>query len=118
MAMARSKIEPRGNLLCIDPVGYLDFAALLRGSHHVVTDSGGVQKEAFFHDRPCTTMRDSTEWPETLRHDWNRLTGADPKALIEAFSRTKPTIKDVDKPFGDGTAGSASARVLFQALRT
>ncbi len=57
----------------IDPVGYLDMHALLAGSVQVMTDSGGLQKEAYFHQTPCITLRDETEWVETIDCGWNRL---------------------------------------------
>lgn len=61
------------DLSVIAPVGYLDMAKLLSGAAEVYTDSGGLQKEAYFHRVPCTTLRDETEWTETVTHGWNRL---------------------------------------------
>ena len=60
-------------LKVIDPVGYLDMAKLLHHAVQVYTDSGGLQKEAYFHRVQCTTLRDETEWTETISHGWNRL---------------------------------------------
>jgi UDP-GlcNAc3NAcA epimerase len=60
-------------LRIIDPVGYLDMTALLANCRRVLTDSGGLQKEAYFHRKPCVTLRDATEWIETVETGWNRL---------------------------------------------
>jgi UDP-GlcNAc3NAcA epimerase len=71
-AASRMGVDLDG-LRVIEPVGYLDMAKLLRHSVEVYTDSGGLQKEAYFHRIPCTTLRDETEWTETITHGWNRL---------------------------------------------
>ena len=60
-------------LRVIDPVGYLDMTALLAGCRRTLTDSGGLQKESYFHRKPCVTLRDATEWMETVEAGWNRL---------------------------------------------
>ena len=72
-------------LILIDPVGYIDFVRLLDGAAKVATDSGGVQKEAFYLDTPCVTMRDETEWRETIECGWNELVGTDESAIVEAL---------------------------------
>ena len=108
-ALTKHGITPKGSLFCVDPVGYLDFAALLERSNHVITDSGGVQKEAIFAATPCTTMRDTTEWPETLEGSWNVLVDADPAALATAVSRPVPTRPAPVADFGDGQAGVQTA---------
>lgn len=71
-ALTRTGIET-APLRIIDPVGYIDMARLLDGCALVMTDSGGLQKEAYFARRPCITLRDETEWVETISHGWNRL---------------------------------------------
>jgi len=70
--MAERGIAPKG-LQLIDPVGYYDLHTLLQYCELVLTDSGGLQKEAYFHRKPCITMRDETEWVETIESGWNRL---------------------------------------------
>jgi len=68
----------------IEPIGYLEMIAYEAVCSAVLTDSGGVQKEAFFFRKPCITMRDSTEWVELVSHGWNTLTGADTGKIINA----------------------------------
>lgn len=71
-AFTRADLDTTG-LMLIDPVGPLDMQALLAGCSQVFTDSGGLQKEAYFHRKPCVTLRDTTEWTETIEAGWNRL---------------------------------------------
>jgi UDP-GlcNAc3NAcA epimerase len=71
---AASKADIKfGRIMIIEPVGYLDMIALLDACTRVLTDSGGLQKEAYFFRKPCVTMRDATEWVETVEAGWNRL---------------------------------------------
>ncbi|MEQ9336624.1 MAG: UDP-N-acetylglucosamine 2-epimerase, partial [Miltoncostaeaceae bacterium] len=92
-------------------VGYLDFTALLLGARAVVTDSGGVQKEAYFHGIPCITLRDTTEWVETVEGGFNRLTGMDAAAVTAA-------LRDLSMPaerppyYGAGDAAERIAEVV------
>ncbi len=72
------------------PVGYLDMLALQLHARMVITDSGGMQKEAYLLGTPCVTLRQETEWPETLVDDWNVLAGTDPKRIVEAATRELP----------------------------
>jgi UDP-GlcNAc3NAcA epimerase len=76
-----------------------------------VTDSGGVQKEALFFGKRCVTLRDSTEWVETVESGWNRLVGADRSAILEAIAAPAPS-GPAPSLYGDGRAGAAIARDL------
>jgi len=95
----------------LEPVGYLDMIALEANTLKLVTDSGGVQKEAYFAGVPCITMRDETEWVETVEVGWNRLTGADEGKILEAVEtfnppEHRPTI------FGEGKAAEQFVAML------
>lgn len=87
----------------IDPVGYLDMITLEAHALKLVTDSGGVQKEAYFAGVPCITMRDETEWVETVEVGWNRLTGADEGKILEAVESFAPP-EERPSIFGNGNA--------------
>lgn len=93
------------------PVGYLDFTALLIGARAVVTDSGGVQKEAYFHGVPCVTLREGTEWVETVEGGFNTLTGMDPARVRAALAGLS---MPAERPpyYGDGRAAERIAEVV------
>ena len=84
------------------PLGYLDFTALLLHAHAVLTDSGGVQKEAFLARARCVTMRDTTEWVETVESGWNVLVDLDAEQAVAALDRPLPA--EHPQPYGDGRA--------------
>lgn len=92
------------NIQVVDPVGYLDMLALEKHAFAVVTDSGGVQKEAFLLRVPCVTVRGETEWVETVALGWNRVTGAEPEKILEAV-HSLLDWRGQRAPFGDHQSG-------------
>lgn len=98
------------NVTLIEPVGYLSMLSLISHADMVLTDSGGVQREAYWLARPCITMRNETEWTETLHDNWNQLVGADTTKFVEAIGK-RPAGQPV-RPSGDGFAGHQMIRVL------
>ena len=107
-----SAAHPRVHL--IEPVGYLEMLMLLRGSRAVVTDSGGLQKEALWSGRPCITMRTTTEWTETIDAGWNVLVGNDPSRLVDAALHFRPSGVP-PAIYGDG---NAATRIVESLLRS
>ena len=107
-ALDRDGLTPGGAIRVLPPLGYLAFTALLRAARVLVTDSGGAQKEAYLHGVPCVTLRDRTEWTETVEVGWNRLVGTDPRSLRDA-------VADAERPsghpdlYGDGRAAERAA---------
>jgi len=101
------------NVRLIDPVGYLDMLALEQEAKAIVTDSGGVQKEAYLFGVPCITLREETEWTETVAHGWNVLVGADKEKTVAAVG-TVSTPDDHPPLFGDGRAAEKIVSILMQ----
>lgn len=95
----------------VKPVGYIDMLTLEWGAYRILTDSGGVQKEAFLLEVPCVTLREETEWPETVEAGWNAVVGTCCDAIIEAVGRSMPKPPQ-QNPFGDGNAAVRIAQAL------
>lgn len=113
LRLAEYGIKPGAHLHVVDPVGYLEMVWLERNCNLICTDSGGVQKEAYFFGKPCLTMRDETEWVELVDHGWNRLVGTDSARIIEG-------IREAARPdatttlYGDGN----SADMILDTLQS
>ncbi|TAE48101.1 MAG: UDP-N-acetylglucosamine 2-epimerase (non-hydrolyzing), partial [Bacteroidetes bacterium] len=107
--------HPRLHL--VKPVGYLDMMQLLEASRLVLTDSGGLQKEAFFLQRPCITVREETEWVETVLAGGNVITGPNPDKIRQALKDWEARIEAGDTDFGDAIRtyfgdGKSAAQIL------
>lgn len=100
----------------VDAVGYLDFLALLGAARLVFTDSGGVQQEACIHHVACVTLRDNTEWAETLESGANRLTGCDPQRIVVAAQEALAVERNWPVPFGDGTSAQRIGDVAEEII--
>ncbi|MBZ9607803.1 UDP-N-acetylglucosamine 2-epimerase (non-hydrolyzing) [Clostridium estertheticum] len=99
------------NIKIIDPVGYLDMISLEMYCKKIVTDSGGVQKEAFFMNKPCITMREETEWVETVENGWNIIVGTDKTKILEGIVNFMPN-KSQQNVFGDGHAAEKILKII------
>ncbi|TCP69641.1 non-hydrolyzing UDP-N-acetylglucosamine 2-epimerase [Baia soyae] len=104
------------NVRVIPPVGYLDMLQLEVHASKILTDSGGVQKEAFFAQVPCITMRDETEWTETVELGTNVLVGANSAQILEMVEQFTVDFSEVPAAFGDGTTATQIVDILEKEL--
>jgi len=113
-AMADMGFKPKPHLKLIDPLGYVDMVALVSSAHRVLTDSGGLQKEAYWLGVPCLTMRNETEWVETVEVGWNVLVGADRDAIVTAVRSFSASVLH-PALYGDGAAAEKCVNLLLKA---
>jgi UDP-N-acetylglucosamine 2-epimerase len=113
LAIDRFGLELSSNIHAVEPVGYLEMIRLESSAAAIATDSGGVQKEAYMVGRPCVTLRDRTEWPETVEAGWNTLVGSSIEAIANAVVSFRPTHQ---RPllFGDGRAAERIVAALVE----
>jgi UDP-GlcNAc3NAcA epimerase len=91
-------------LTVLDPLPYLEMQRLQMDAQLILTDSGGMQKEAYFHGVPCITLRDETEWVETVEAGWNQLVGADKEQIIASLSQGYDRVQETARLYGNGDA--------------
>jgi UDP-N-acetylglucosamine 2-epimerase len=104
------------DLPIIPPLGYLDFTALASQAHVILTDSGGLQKEAYWYGVPCVTLRPNTEWVDTVELGANTLVDDDPHAIVEAVARARMP-EERPQLYGDGHASERIADALYPSRR-
>jgi UDP-N-acetylglucosamine 2-epimerase len=105
------------NIKMIEPVGYLDMLILEENARMILTDSGGMQKEAYFFGVPCITLRPETEWLETVETGWNVVVGADISAITEGYQQAfnSPPTKRPNL-YGDGRASVEVVRRMVEGF--
>jgi len=115
-AIERDAIDLDANVRLLEPLPYLDFAALASQARVIVTDSGGIQKEAYWYRVPCVTARPSTEWVDTVELDANVLVDDDPDRLVAAVGGAR--LPDRLPPlYGDGHAADGVAKAVYTLRR-
>jgi UDP-N-acetylglucosamine 2-epimerase len=111
--LAAAGIAVNGNVRPTGPLGYLDMISLEKNAQKILTDSGGVQKEAFYFNIPCVTLREKTEWPETVELGANIVVGTDPQKIREAILSPQRLGQSGATPYGDGNASQKIVKALL-----
>jgi len=114
-ALGRLSLALPANVKAVAPLGYCAMTAALQHCSAVLTDSGGLQKEALWAGRPCITLRDETEWLETVACGWNTVTGANESAILDALARPCPPSRP--SLYGDGNAAKRIAAILADEMQ-
>ncbi|HOI12619.1 MAG TPA: UDP-N-acetylglucosamine 2-epimerase (non-hydrolyzing) [Methanoculleus sp.] len=112
--LAEYGIVPAANVRVVEPLPYFDMLAALAGARAVLTDSGGVQKEAYILEVPCVTLRENTEWVETIEDGWNVLVGADADRIVTEADAAGGARRRHSARFGDGHAAERIAAIITE----
>lgn len=104
-------VKPGKNIKLIEPVGYIDFIKLQSNAYKIITDSGGIQKEAYLLKIPCITLRPETEWIETVKAGWNILVGFERDAILTAIEKFEPSGFQ-DNVFGEYSCAEKMVNIL------
>ncbi len=110
------KVKKAGNIQLIEPIGFMEMIELENNAKMILTDSGGVQKEAYIAKVPCVTLRDETEWNETVKSGWNILAGAEKTKILKLIKKF-PKPKSHTIFLGDGRASSKIAKIIQKFLK-
>jgi UDP-GlcNAc3NAcA epimerase len=115
----KAKIEQQHNanalngLTILEPLPYLEMQRLQMSAQCILTDSGGMQKEAYFHQVPCITLRDETEWVETVQAGWNQVVGANAEQILSAWRNAAKPSGQTQSLYGDGKVAEKVREALF-----
>jgi UDP-N-acetylglucosamine 2-epimerase (non-hydrolysing) len=104
------------NVCVIPPMGYIDFISLVSNASKVITDSGGLQKEAYLLSVPCITIRRNTEWTETVEENWNILTDTNTHRIVENVREWNPSIKNHENILGNGKTAMIVKEIIMQEM--
>jgi UDP-N-acetylglucosamine 2-epimerase len=107
--------KPASNILLIEPLGYFDILIVQENASCILTDSGGMQKEAYLLGVRCITLREETEWVETVSAGWNKLVGVDGDAIRDAFNNWHPSSSQ-PALYGDGHSAEKICEILVEKL--
>ncbi|MBE0669806.1 MAG: UDP-N-acetylglucosamine 2-epimerase (non-hydrolyzing) [Anaerolineales bacterium] len=110
------EISTGANVLMVEPVGYFDMLVLQENSNCILTDSGGVQKEAYLAGVRCITLREDTEWVETVAAGWNKLVGVNTDLIVDTYKNWHPQGERAAL-YGDGHSAVEISKTIFSALR-
>ena len=111
----KSTLNQYFNILFIEPISFLDMLWFEKNAKKILTDSGGVQKEAYWLKVPCITLRNTTEWVETVKSGWNILVGNDEKKIINAIRNFNPSRRQYNH-FGNGKAAEKIVKILIKKI--